>query len=277
MKRIINIIRAIVVLLLLCGIYVAPVMADSSVDISVYATPLFTNGVLNFQITYVSATDLHLTWDIGANTTNVMVRRLFGAYPKNIASPLETPSDGTLIYYGAGTSADDTNIDLENNLGRYYYVAWAQKADGTWYTNISSGWKETTAMTLIAIISFAIVLTLITIWKPEYLWAIMSSGAWGVLLWYILNNPINGIVNGSAGSNTLVLVLYVGIVAPPIYTFMRMRSGKKERIIQMNKEAEKENRGTFYNSKGKQKTLGDLTSEEYRSVLHSKRVKASGK
>ena len=113
------------------------------------------------------------------------------------------------------------------------------------------------------LVFLAVVLTAYVIWKPDFLWAILSSLLWGVLLWYNLNNPIAGMDTGSQGSQFLVMVFSVGILTPIIYTMARMRSGRKERFNQMLKEKQESNPHRSYDGKGREKTLGGLSREEY--------------
>lgn len=74
----------------------------------------------------------------------------------------------------------------------------------------------------------------------------------------------------STGSNILVMVFMVAIVAPFLVTFGRMRSEKRKSILDMKQKAESEDKGGFYNDNGEAKSLDDLSPEEYRALLHRK-------
>lgn len=71
-----------------------------------------------------------------------MVRAKYGGYPTDIPDQNTSPFDGYLVYYGGGNTVSDTNMDFNNTTLQVFYKAWAQKLDGTWYTDTSSGSKE---------------------------------------------------------------------------------------------------------------------------------------
>ena len=110
-----------------------PVVCKAKSSVGVVITVVgTTGGISNFTVTYVTDTDMHLSWSFIGDAVNIMIRSKYGSYPANIPNSTTTPSDGNLVYYGSGTSFDDTSMNFDQNPGSLYYSAWAQKADGTW-------------------------------------------------------------------------------------------------------------------------------------------------
>lgn len=140
-----------------------------------------TVGIADFTITYVSNTQQDLSWTFVGDAANVMIRAKYGDYPADIPDEDTAPTDGYLVYYGSGVTASDTTMDFDENAGPLYYVAWAQKADGTWYMITSRGLKESAVMTLIAFLAFG-AFTIFLLFK----WMNPLSGLVAVIAWAIL-------------------------------------------------------------------------------------------
>ena len=138
-----------------------PVVCKANSSIGVVITVVgTTGGISNFTVTYVTDTDMHLSWSFIGDAVNIMIRSKYGGYPANIPNSTTTPSDGNLAYYGSGTSFDDTSMNFDQNPGSLFYSAWAQKADGTWYTNLSTGSEESRVVLFIAFVVIALGLTI---------------------------------------------------------------------------------------------------------------------
>ena len=69
-------------------------------------------------------TTLNLSWVKGIGGDKTMLRRSTGAYPSS-------PSVGTQVYLGTGTTASDTGLTSGT---MYYYRAWAYDTDSTYYS-----------------------------------------------------------------------------------------------------------------------------------------------
>lgn len=119
--------------------------------------------------------------------------------------------------------------------------------------------------TTFTIFAMTIIMSGLALWKPNLILAIMSTGFWAVLLYYVVNNPITGMPADSAGGNMIVMVCSVGIIAIPLITFMRMNGERKERISKMQKEGE--NEGRYYNTRGRAKDISELNGAEYEKFL----------
>ncbi|MDD3292939.1 MAG: PKD domain-containing protein, partial [Candidatus Pacebacteria bacterium] len=78
---------------------------------------------LNFNASLINSY-IKLTWNIGQGSCNTAITKKIGSYPGTI-------SDGTLVYYGSGTTYVDNNITLGNN---YYYRAWSIACDDDLYS-----------------------------------------------------------------------------------------------------------------------------------------------
>ena len=122
---------------------------------AIFAPPLFSAGITGFTITYISDTQLDLDWNNGSAVSQVMVRAKYGEYPADIPDEDTAPSDGYQVYYGAGTSASDTSMDFDENPGKLYYRAWAQKADGKWFVTPVEDAEESRAMFFLALVILA--------------------------------------------------------------------------------------------------------------------------
>jgi uncharacterized membrane protein len=151
----------VVITIILVSQILLPVVCKANSSIGVVITVVgTTGGISNFTITYVSNTDMHLSWSLNGDAVNIMIRSKYGSYPANIPNSSTTPSDGNLVYYGSGTSFDDTSMNFDQNPGSLYYAAWAQRADGTWYTNLSTGSEESRVVLFIAFVVIALGLTI---------------------------------------------------------------------------------------------------------------------
>lgn len=140
----------------------------------------YTCGISDFLITYVSDTQMDLSWNYSYDGDQIMIRAQYGEYPDDIPDSVTTPSDGYLVYYGNGTSVSDTSMNFDQNFGPIYYKAWAQRADLTWHTDFASGWKESQKLLLIVLIMLAMgLLTLAFIFKVPALF-LASAAMWVV-------------------------------------------------------------------------------------------------
>lgn len=110
------------------------VSADTGADIDVKARAYIAGAPQGFTVTWVSDTDILLTWTTGADAVNTMVRAKYGSYPTDI-------TDGYLVYEGPAESYHDTSMNLDETASLIYYRAWSQNAAGVWtlYDESSGG------------------------------------------------------------------------------------------------------------------------------------------
>ncbi len=220
MKKILRWI-AILIILIINIIPVTPVLADSSVDVSVIAHGTTSAGIINFTITYISDQQLKLDWGYVGNVTAIMIRAKYGQYPVDISSSNETPSDGYFVYSGNGTSTNDTSMDFDENPGAIFYKAWGQYTDGSWQLIPQKGNKESRAMAFLGLIALAGILTFVAVKSPFRLFSLLAGAAWIVLMLYTKGNPPGNLVEGSA-AHTGILVLLIGIgIGVPVYALGR--------------------------------------------------------
>jgi hypothetical protein len=85
-------------------------------DVAFVTKPGATTG---FTANAAGAGQISLSWNRGQASCYTMVTRKAGSYPANSA-------DGTIIYYGTGTSVTDSNL---NGGVWYYYRAWSVACD----------------------------------------------------------------------------------------------------------------------------------------------------
>lgn len=145
---------------LVIGLSPVIVLADTTAVVNVTNSPSFSQGIMSFTVTYISDTEMDLAWTTDATVVNVMIRAKYGTYPANIPDENTAPSDGYLVYYGTDLTAVDTSMNFDQSPGSLYYSAWAQKADGTWYTNLSTGSEESRVVLFIAFVVMALGLTI---------------------------------------------------------------------------------------------------------------------
>lgn len=123
-------------------------------------------------------------------------------------------------------------------------------------------------MTYTVIIAVAVIMFVILLFtKPNFFTALITSGAWALFWWYFRTNPLATIPYNSFGGTIIMLCLGVMTFAPLLITFMRFNGENNVKRNAHIKELQKENRGHYYNRNGKEKSLGELTSEEYRDYV----------
>jgi hypothetical protein len=181
-----------------------PIMAATVVDVTITATPLVSTGITNFTIVYVSDQRLDLSWGFSGLATQIMIRGKYGSYPADIPNEDTAPTDGYLAYYGNGTSVSDTSMNFDENAGILYYKAWGQKADGHWYTNTSTGWKESREVVLIGLILIGMIGTYFALSKRNVLFAVGTAALWFFLIAYTRSNPLPNITSGSSTDNIFI-------------------------------------------------------------------------
>lgn len=153
-RRILRALTALIILLL----WSTPALAGTSNPITVTGTPAGggAGSITFFTVTYVDPHRVDLSWGKDGDSPNVMIRAQSGGDLHEIPDQNTAPSEGYLVYYGAGLSTSDTSMDFDqlvytdsstspyyqNNPTFLYYKIWAQRADGTWHTASKSGWKE---------------------------------------------------------------------------------------------------------------------------------------
>lgn len=221
--------RLILALFLLAGSTLLPVgvaFASTVGDVSLFATPLFTNGILTFTITYVTDTRLDLDWTVGANVSAVMIRAKYHQYPADIPDNVTAPSDGYLVYYGALLHASDTSMNFDENPGPLYYRAWAQLSDGSWVVSPKEGWKESKEVILLAILATAGLLSFLGYKNPPM--RVIASGAWIFVMLYWIQSPPSTITRGSSADTAAIAVFGLASATMMFWPFFTARSNGSE-------------------------------------------------
>lgn len=207
MRCIINLL--IIAVLLMWIVSPIIVYADPSVDITVTAVPRISGGITNFVITYISATQLDLSW-VYNGATKAMIRGSYNGYPADVVDEDTAPTEGFLVYYGDGTFTSDTSMNFEENAGTLYYSVYGQKADGHWYTNNlngNEGGRTVTFLTFIGLflgLAFANAMVRRASFLPLKL--IMALAFIIPFVW-VTTIPPAPIVAGSALSNAVIIVI----------------------------------------------------------------------
>jgi hypothetical protein len=111
---------AILLGFVLALIFPYPVLAATSGDVVITATP-YLGPPTNFTLTHLGGLVVEATWMKNPAADNTMVRISGEDYPSNIA-------DGTLLYMGAGESAQFNVFDLDTTT--IYASAWSELGGG---------------------------------------------------------------------------------------------------------------------------------------------------
>jgi len=173
--------------------------ANPTVTITVSAWTVGTPGGLT--ITYINNDTLQVDWTKGDGAVNTMVRAKYGTAP-------ESRTDGYLVYYGEGVTADDTSVDIDNTINPLYYRAWSEDVGGTWETTGTISFFEEGGMTLIFFVMLAIGVTWIgTKWR-FYGLNLMGAIAWVIFALYIKANPPLHLAEGDSVHTALWVLLW---------------------------------------------------------------------
>lgn len=183
-----RILKALILVIIVLLSAAIPVVADS-IEITVTAVPKVTGGVENFVITYVSETELDLSWSLTGEANRVMIRSKWGSYPVD-------RDDGLLVYYGSNTTYNDTSMDFNETAGTLYYRVWAQKTDDSWYTDYEEGNEENRLMIIGALGIFVIGATYVGIRSSFFGLKLIVGMLWFVMFMYFQQNPISTIPEG---------------------------------------------------------------------------------
>lgn len=177
-----------------------------SADVTITATPNWggPGAPENFTLTYVSETEVGITWDIGTNADNTLIRAKYGEYP-------EDTTDGYQVYYGAGTSTSDTGVNFDASLDTVYYRAWSTNTIGT-STDYAEGNLEGRVVLILCTIILILGLT-----------AVAYYSRWGILLFF--SGMAIMIYGFTISSDNLYLSIVVALFgfSTVIYAFMPKR------------------------------------------------------
>jgi len=249
MKKVLYIL-AVVALVVLNAV---PVLADTTAVVTIIGIPSYSGGILTFNVTYVSDTEMDLSWTYDAVTvSNVMVRAKYGSYPANPPDSSTAPSDGYLVYYGSDLSAVDTSMDMNQNAGTLYYSAWAQHPDGSWYVVASTHSEESREVVLIGLIALGAIGSIFAIYKRQVLFAVGASTVWFLLISYTRANPLPNVVAGS-GTDSLWIGTCVAFSLGTILTTFVMRNNdtkEKEEKYRSSNDYRSEQDSNRHNSRG---------------------------
>lgn len=272
LSKILRILMVIMVISICC---VSPVMAGTSTDVVIWATPSLSTGIIGFTVTYISETQLDLTWGFGAGVDNIMIRAKYGAYPDDIPDEDTAPTDGYLVYYGSGVSVSDTSMDFDTNLGTLYYKAWAQKVDGHWYVTTSTGSKESEVVILILLFGFGLAISGWAIARKDTVIAVIASAVWLATISYTRAYPIGNMTTGDTADTAILAALIGLMILVPVISF---RLNKKEEATQLKdegllREENKSNRERLdeISSTRSKKESGDDYYNRLHGLTHPKR------
>ena len=255
MKKVLYILAAVVMVVL----NVTPVLAATTAIVTIIGIPSYSGGILTFNVTYVSDTEMDLSWTYDAVTvSNVMVRAKYGSYPANPPNSSTAPSDGYLVYYGSDLSAVDTSMDMNQNAGTLYYSAWAQHPDGSWYVVASTHSEESREVVLIGLILIGMIGSVFAIMRRNLLFAVGAGALWFFLITYTRANPLPNIVAGSGADSIFIGVCIAFSIGTIISIFVLNNNDAKK-----DNPPPDEHTVNRYNSR----SSAPETEEEYRDRM----------
>jgi hypothetical protein len=216
----------LVTILITIGLSITPSIVLGDAIITVTNTTWFSSGITSFTVTYVSDTEIDLSWTTDRTIANVMVRAKYGTPPANPPDANTAPSDGYLVYYGSGTSAVDTSMDMNQNMGTLYYSIWGQNADGTWNLIHYSGSAESREMLLLAFLGTFIGLIFVNamVRRASFLplRIILALTFVIPLIWVTQSPPVPFAVGSSL--TTAVVVLIIGALLIFLFSSFRRQT-----------------------------------------------------
>ena len=212
----------LIIILIVISQFTIPVLAETTAIVNVIMVPEYSGGINNFTITYVTDTHMHLTWNLGGDAANIMIRAKYGEYPAGTSDPNVAPTDGYFVYYGSGDKTDDTSMNFDQNPGFLYYTAVAQRADGTWFTGIVTGGKESIKLLLLAFIALFIGLIVVNVMARNSFIPIkmIAAFAWVIPFVWITTSPPTPFTAGSQ-LNTVMLVIISGAFLISLFAAFR--------------------------------------------------------
>jgi len=101
-------------------------------------------------------------------------------------------------------------MNFDQNPGLLYYKAWAQKADGTWYTVTSTSSKESRELILLFFGGLTLVLTYMEIKTRNMPLGALAAGSWIVMWKYVTSNTI--IVDNSSQNIFTIVCIVAAII-----------------------------------------------------------------
>jgi hypothetical protein len=236
-----------------------PIIAAEVDNVLITATPMVTGGITDFTVIYTSDYQLDFTWGYIPPAVNIMIRAKYGSYPDDIPNSLTAPSDGYLIYYGSGTSANDTSVNFEENTGTLYIRAWAQRASGVWYTTPEEASQEGIPMTFIFLAIVAGVLSYLSIKGSNIVLSIVAAGFWFATMAVMISEPPTILDVGSTAQEIVIIALAgagIGIFITGIINYVGKR---KEAVAEIQ----------YYKDDG---NLSKNPPKSYRAYIRAREV-----
>ena len=110
---------------------------NATITLTVTALGGLLSPPTDFQATFINDYEVSLTWTKGASANNTIIRAKYNDYPSS-------PTDGYGVYWGVGSSANDTATNFYEYLGTIYYAAWSDNNTGT--DNVTWSWSSESAL-----------------------------------------------------------------------------------------------------------------------------------
>lgn len=210
------------ILLLIIAWALSPtmVMAATSDSVTVTVSGWVVEAPGGFTLTYISDYEVGITWTKPATANNTMVRAKYSGYP-------EDRTDGYLIYYGTGTSASDTAVNLDETATPVYYRAWSENTTGVWSPQFAEANIEGVGVTLLALILFCGILSFLSLRTISVLLAVGASGSWLAVMSFIVAYPPGNMDAGETPHQMLIVVFFAVATAVLISGIVRSRRSRE--------------------------------------------------
>jgi len=202
------------------------VKAGTSADVTIIATGMVVGipgAPGGFTLTYITDSKVGISWTKDTFTANTMIRVKQGGFPTSM-------TDGYLVYYGPGTTTNDTALNVASPES-WFYRAWSENITGGWSVLYSEGDTNifmSTSFLFIGFILLCSVLTFIAIKANLLLFRLASAGSWLALgLWLLLSNTTN-LDLGDTWTQVLGFVFIMMTIAP--LTLQMITETKHEKV-----------------------------------------------
>jgi len=144
--------------------------------------------------------DIICNWTNSPTGVATMIRAKFGDYPADM-------TDGYEVFYGAGSTAIDTGVNLDENISTIFYVAYAENAFGVWSTPVSAI-LEASSMQNLILLGAVLALVVTSQWLRSPVLKITSGAGSLAYGGYFISQNMESYVIIIIGVAFLILGLY---------------------------------------------------------------------
>ena len=161
--------------------------ADSTANFTTLAEGEELSAPTSFTATFVTENEVTLAWTPGSYAEYTMVRANYGTYPT-------TTEDGYCVYYGDGSNATDTIVDLNWRDDTICYSAFSENTSMSWSSDYATASVENLGMSALidAILPLVILILVLVIahWRRSVILLGISGFACMLYGWVYWDNGL---------------------------------------------------------------------------------------